>query len=77
MKKELIVEEVKAGDNTEISFVKNIFQDKIKLIKNSKGYGWEITVFFDTIVEGISHLEMLDRQMKKQWGSMEGIEKED
>ena len=77
MKKELIVEEMKAGDKTELSFVKNIFQDKIKLIKNSKGYGWEISVSFECPKKGIEKLEQLDRMLKKTWGSMEGIEKED
>lgn len=74
-KKELVVEEMKAGLHGQV--IKNLNQDKIKLVKNSKGYGWEISVFFEEEKEGVEKLDRLNRLLIKLWGTTESPEKED
>lgn len=44
---------------------------KVKLIKNTKGYGWEITARGDTVEETMALLDDAEQQVREKYGAAE------
>lgn len=44
---------------------------KITLTKNTKGYGWEITVHAETLEKAISMIDTANNLMKADYGAVE------
>lgn len=47
-------------------------QSSIKLIKYSKGYGWEIKRYSDDLDAAFNEVVKMNEQMRKHFGSTEG-----
>ena len=50
--------------------MKSQSQSSVKLIKNSKGYNWEIKIYADDIKEEMQTLEDIDSKMKEKYGNV-------
>ncbi len=48
--------------------IKNTGQDKITLIKNTKGYNWEISSYADNMNDAIDKAIAADLRLKKLYG---------
>lgn len=56
------------GENPIEQVIKNITQDGVKLIKNTKGYNWEITVHEDNISTALEKAILADKRIRELLG---------
>lgn len=48
--------------------VKNVSQSSVTLTKNTKGYGWEVKVYADTMNAAIDQAIAADHRLRTQFG---------
>lgn len=54
------------------TIVKNVSQCSVNLTKNTKGYGWEIKAYADTMNKAIDLAIAADQRLRTQYGG--GVE---
>ncbi|MBW2638487.1 MAG: hypothetical protein JRC86_13455 [Deltaproteobacteria bacterium] len=59
---------LKEDENPIEQVIKNITQDGVKLIKNTKGYNWEISVHEDDVSRALEKAIVADKRIKELLG---------
>ncbi|ALK06188.1 MAG: hypothetical protein AAY43_11450 [Methanosarcina sp. 795] len=60
------VQPVYEPEPNQLQIIKNVGQAKVSLIKNTKGYNWEITAYSDTMNDAIDQAIAADLRLRNQ-----------
>ncbi|AAM07185.1 TPA: hypothetical protein HA338_06230 [Methanosarcina acetivorans] len=53
---------------SQLQIIKNVTQDRVEIIRNSKGYNWEISVHDDDVFRAIDRAIIADLRLRTQFG---------